>query len=207
MSELDHLVYAGPDLQVLVEEVHELTGVRPVAGGSHEGRGTANALLGLGEGRYLELLGPDPEQGEPDRPRPLRVDQVTAPTMVGWAVRPTDIEAVAASARDSVYDPGPVAPMSRRTTDGDLLSWRLTPPEGGLEGAIPFLIDWQDTPHPSGALPGVELTSLTLEHPDPDQVRPALDALGALELVQLRAGERLRIVAELDTPRGLVHLG
>ncbi|QOR70492.1 VOC family protein [Ruania alkalisoli] len=211
MTAIDHLVYAGPDLQALVREVADLTGVEPVAGGSHEGRGTANALLGLGEGRYLELLGPDPDQGEPDRPRPLRVDEVSGPTMVGWAVNlggaGRDIEALVNSSQADGYDPGPVAPMSRRTADGDLLAWRLTPPEGGRGGAIPFLIDWGTTSHPSADLPAVELTGLRLEHPEPEVVRAALTAVDAVGLVDVHAGERLRIVAELRTPRGVVTLG
>ncbi|UFU02821.1 VOC family protein [Ruania suaedae] len=211
MTAIDHLVYAGPDLQALVAQVTELTRVAPVDGGRHEGRGTANALLGLGEGRYLELLGPDPEQGEPDRPRPLRVDEVSAPTMVGWAVNlggsGRDIEALVTSARADGYDPGVVAPMSRRTADGELLAWQLTPPEGGLGGAIPFLIDWGQTPHPSVDLPSVELTALHLEHPEPETVRAALTAVDSVGLVQVGAGQRLRIRAELRTLRGVVTLG
>lgn len=37
---LDHLVYAAPDLAAAVEDVARLTGVRPVPGGSHVGKGT-----------------------------------------------------------------------------------------------------------------------------------------------------------------------
>src|SRR5699024_111882 len=87
----DHIVCAGPDLQALIDHAHTVTGLAPVPSGSHEGRGTANALLGLGQGRYLELLGPDPYQGEPAGPRMLRVDEVSAPTVVGWAVRTPSI--------------------------------------------------------------------------------------------------------------------
>lgn len=205
--ELDHLVYAGPDLDALQREVEELTGVASTPGGSHEARGTANALLGLGGGRYLELLGPDPDQGEPERPRPLRVDEVSGPTLVGWAVRTPNIDRLVSSARADGYDPGPVAAMSRITPDGTRLSWRLTPPEGGFDGAVPFLIDWQDSPHPSMTLPAVALTAIQLEHPQVSEVRAALTAVGALDLVELRPGPAFRMEVVLATPQGQVTLG
>ncbi|WP_147919015.1 VOC family protein [Ruania zhangjianzhongii] len=205
--ELDHLVYAGPDLAALVAQVRTSTGIAPQPGGSHEGRGTANALLGLGAGRYLELLGPDPDQGDPDRPRPLRVDEVSAPTVVGWAVRTPSVDHLVDSARADGYDPGPVAPMSRRTPDGDLLSWRLTPPEGGFDGAVPFLIDWQDSPHPAEGLPTVSLNEVVIAHPQVTDVRTALTAVGAFDLIRLEHGDTFRMRIVLDTPDGQVTLG
>lgn len=207
MSQLDHIVIASPDLEALVAEFHTLTGVQPVAGGRHGGQGTANHLVGLGEGRYIELIGPDPSQDEPGQPRPLRVDEVTATTVVGWAVRPDDLDAQVASAREAGYDPGEPNPMDRATPDGHILTWRLTPPRGGLEGTIPFLIDWQDSTHPSVGLPAVTLLSLTLTHPAPDDVRAALGAVDALESVsEIREGA-VSLSVELETPHGLVRIG
>jgi hypothetical protein len=51
----DHLVYAVPDLAAAVAEFEARTGIRPAAGGSHAGRGTANFLVGLGSA-YLEIM-------------------------------------------------------------------------------------------------------------------------------------------------------
>lgn len=203
----DHIVYAGPDLQELIEQVRISTGVAAVPGGSHEGRGTANALLGLGHGSYLELLGPDPYQAEPAGPRPLRVDEVPAPTVVGWAVRTPSITHLANSARADGYDPGPVQSMTRRSPQGEELQWRLTPPEGGLGGAVPFLIDWAESPHPSEGLPAVELRSLRITHPDPAELRTALTAVDALDLVEVIRGPQLHLTLHLDTPNGAVQLG
>ena len=207
MSQLDHIVIAAPDLEALVNEFHTLTGVQPEPGGRHVGKGTANQLVGLGEGRYIELIGPDPGQDEPTEPRPLRVDEVSTTTVVGWAVRPDDIGIRVASARDAGYDPGDPKPMERRTPDGALLSWLLTPPMGGLDGTVPFLIDWQDSTHPSSDLPAVTLLSLTLTHPDPDAVRAALDAVDALDLVTTILQGPVGLSVELETPRGLVRIG
>lgn len=161
--------------------------------------------MGLGAGRYIELIGPDPEQDDPSEARPLRVDEVTATTVVGWAVRPEDIDALVQSARDAGYDPGESKPMDRQTPSGDVLAWRLTPPSGGLGGTIPFLIDWQDSVHPSEGLPSVTLLSLELTHPDPEAVRTALDAVDALGIVAEIFSGTSGLAITLETPNGQVR--
>jgi hypothetical protein len=198
---LDHLVYAAPDLTAAVADVARRTGVEPVPGGPHPGLGTRNFLLGLGGSAYLEIIGPDPDQADPDTPRPFGVDDLTAPALVGWAVATSDIDKSVARARAAGHDPGPVRDMSRRRPDGVLLRWRLTAP---LPGLVPFLIDWGDTPHPAADLPVVPLASFEAVHPDPDGLRAELDALG-VELT-VREGSREALIARLRGPDGLVTL-
>jgi hypothetical protein len=181
LGSLDHLVLAGPDLAAAVDWFTELTGVAPAPGGSHVGLGTANCLVGLGGAAYLELVGPDPVQPEPGQPRPFGIDTLTAPRLVTWAMRTTDLDGLVAHARAGGYDPGDPLTMSRRAPEGTLLEWRLTNPRldyGG--GLVPFLIDWGGTPHPtSRALPQARLLDLRARHPDPASVRPALAVLRA----------------------------
>lgn len=181
LANLDHVVLAGPDLAGAVAWFAELTGIEPAPGGRHEGLGTANHLVDLGGGAYLEIIGPDPEQPEPERPRPFGIDDLRAPRVVTWAMRTTDIDALVAAARADGYDPGEPAAMSRRTADGDLLEWRLTAPRFDYgDGLVPFLIDWGTTPHPTArALPSAPLLEFAGRHPDPASVRPGLNALGA----------------------------
>jgi hypothetical protein len=172
---LDHLVYATPDLDASVRHIAELTGVWPVEGGSHPGLGTRNHLLGLGELRYLEIIGPDPDQPGPEAPRPFGIDELTEPRLAAWAVRAADIEARVARARTLGYDPGPIEPLARRAPDGEVLRWRLTLP---YDTVVPFLIDWGRTPHPARHLPNVPLTAFEAAHPEPETVRHQLSALG-----------------------------
>lgn len=197
---LDHLVYAGPDLADAVIRVRELTGVAPVPGGSHVGLGTANYLVALGGRAYLEIIGPDPAQPDPGRPRPFGIDALTEPRLVAWSVRTPAIDQVIATARARGFDPGDARAMSRRTADGELLSWRLTwSGKGG--GLVPFLIDWGATPHPTcRPLPEIPLLAFTGVHPQPPRVHRALQALG-LELL-VRPNHEPGLVAVLESATG-----
>ena len=152
---VDHIVYGVEDLEAGVDELAERLGVRPAPGGRHVGRGTHNALLGLGGDAYLEVIALDPEQPRPAGPLPFGLDRLRLPRLVGWASRTADIEGQRARALERGHDPGEVRSMSRRRPDGFLLEWRLTrdaPDPDRL--VVPFLIDWGASPHPAASAPG-----------------------------------------------------
>ena len=203
---LDHLVWTVPDLERAVDELGERLGVRPAPGGSHPGWGTRNFLLALGPDRYLEVIGPDPDQPKPVGPRPFGIDELEGPRLVTWAVKADDLSARAERAGRRGVHLGPVRSMSRERPDGSLLSWQLTVPAvlpcGGL---VPFLIDWGPSASPALSAPGgCRLSRLHAEHLDPERTRDSLDAVdAALEVVW---GPRPRLIAELETPAGPVTL-
>ena len=181
-SALDHLVLASPDLSATAAWVEATTGVTASPGGRHIGRGTHNVLYALGPAAYLEIIGPDPDQGPPPEPRPFGIDGLTRPALVAWAIAVDDIEAAVGRARRMGYDPGPHEAMQRRRPDGMLLTWRLTTPASAV---IPFLIDWGASPHPAAdAAPGLVLERLAARHPDPRGISRALEALGVTMTVQ-----------------------
>lgn len=200
---LDHIVWATPQLRSTVEEFTERTGVRPAVGGVHPGFGTRNHLVSLGGAAYLEIVGPDPEGPEPQRPRPFGIDRITEPTVATWVLRPADLDAAVARARARGYDPGAIRPMSRSTADGTLLSWRLTDLDAlHPSGLVPFLIDWGGTPHPTESdLPRLTLTGLTLRAPVPEDITGPLAALDTP--VEVSTGPR-RLSFTVDTPKGPV---
>jgi hypothetical protein len=204
---VDHLVYGVPDLEAGIADLERRLGVRAAAGGRHPGRGTHNALLGLGDGSYLEVIAPDPGQETPAGPRSFGLDGLDGPRLVAWAVRVTAIDDAVERARRAGYDPGEVLGRSRSQPDGVLLRWRLTEhPPGGPGFPVPFLIDWLDTPHPAeSAPPGVTLVSLSAVHPDPAAVQQALASLGVA--IPVRRGPAPALIAELDTPNDRVVLG
>ena len=207
--EIDHLVYAVPDLAGGIDAMERALGVRPAPGGQHPGWGTANALLALGPGVYLEIIGPDPDQPTPLRPRPFGIDRLTRERLAGWAVKASDLDARIRASATRGYHPGRVLPGSRRRTDGTLLSWRLALPEDlqlPFDGLIPFLIDWQTSAgHPAAAAPrGCTLAELRAEHPEPEQPEALLDAL-RIDLAIAR-GPAARLIAVIESPAGRVEL-
>ena len=112
---IDHLIYAHPDLDSAVAAIHRCFGVEASGGGHHPGRGTHNKLLALGPRTYLELIAPDPNQPDPETPRPYGVDGITQGGLVGWVIAVEDIDAARAYARSHGFDPGPVIEGSGRT--------------------------------------------------------------------------------------------
>jgi hypothetical protein len=93
--DVDHLVYATPDLQAGIVEIERLMGVRATEGGQHPGAGTRNALVALGEASYLEIIGPDPEQETFVRPRLFGIDGLTSSRLVTWAAKAQDLDRLA----------------------------------------------------------------------------------------------------------------
>ena len=206
-TQLDHLVYATPDLAATTEAITMQLGVAPVVGGSHVGRGTANTLLALGEGAYLEIVGPDPAQPHPASPRPFGVDDLTAARLVTFAIRVPSMETALADARAGGYDPGEAEAMKRATPDGTVLSWTLTRPtiSGPSAGIVPFLVDWLDSPHPSQTIgAAVRLREFIVASPDRRRVGETFAALGLAIGVE-RADAPL-LTAVIEGPTGSVTL-
>lgn len=214
---LDHLVYVVPDLDEGVARFTEATGVTPVFGGAHVGKGTANYLVGLRPAgweadpaplTYLEILGPDPQQAvAPGTPLPLEVDRVDEARLQTWAIHPDRFDQVLARATAAGVDAGEARDMSRRTPEGELLEWRLTVRERlPFDGLQPFLIDWGASTHPATrVMPVLGLESLTLTHPDADGLRAALGVLGAAG-TDVQSGATRGMRAVLQAPDGSVEI-
>ncbi len=203
---LDHLVYAVPDLAKARVELGQQLGIELSDGGAHPGRGSRNALFSLGESSYVEVIGPDPEQGEPDNPRPFGIDDLSAARLVTWATGEMDLEARLERARKAGYDGGTAFPLSRELPDGTHLAWRVARPivHGG-DGLVPFLIDWGTCPHPAlTSAKGCSLIELRALHPDPPQIQSWLAAMGVD--LDVRAGATPALIATMDTPNGRVEL-
>jgi hypothetical protein len=200
ISLVDHLVYAAPDLDAGVAHIESLARVRPIAGGSHPGWGTRNALLGLGPGCYIEVIGPDPDQAPPAGGRAFGVERAHGGRLVTWAAKADHLDALHASAAGQGVRLGAVRGGSRQRRDGTVLTWRLTDPrEVVADGLVPFFIDWGASTHPSESAPeGGRLVSLRAEHPNAERVSGVLRRLGIDLVVTPGAVPRLVAVVEGD---------
>lgn len=205
-AHLDHLIVAGPVLAEAVDYVEALLGVRAVVGGSHPGVGTRNALVRLDPGAYIEIIGPDPEQPEPALPRWFGLDAMSGPRLATWSARTGDLGAAAERARALGVELGPVSRGGRVRPDGLRLEWQVTDPRAErMDGVLPFLMDWGESPHPSASLEvGCALVALRGYHPRADEARAVADALG-LPIVFER-GPDPRLEAEIRTPSGVITI-
>jgi len=203
---IDHIVYAVSDLESGIHEFENLLGVRAAIGGRHPDFGTHNALLSLGPETYLEIIAPDPELAVPDRGFMFGIKDKQDSRIATWAVQTDSINELADAAIAAGVQLGAIESGSRRAPDGTVLTWQLTDPYAmPLDGAVPFLISWGDTPHPASATPHAgELIDFRIEHPDAESVRRAISVLGVDMDVQQSDANRL--IARIKTKRGIVEL-
>ena len=183
-----------------------MLGVRATPGGRHEAFGTHNALLSLGPRTYLEIIAADPDRVCPDRGVLFGLDLLDRPRLITWVLRTAQIDRLAIRAQAAEIGLGPVQTGGRTTPDGTLISWRVTDPYAmPMDGAVPFLIDWGETPHPSTSAPQAgNLVSLRIEHPDAELLRTRLCALGAE--IHVTKAASIRLTATVDSGHGLVEL-
>jgi Glyoxalase-like domain len=205
----DHLVVVAETLRAGCDWIEERLGVRPQTGGKHVAMGTHNALLGLGDRFYLEVIAVDPDGVPPGRPRWFDLDEprmkaalAEGPHLMHWVARTDDIESAAAR----VPDLGVPTTMAR----GDI-TWRITIPDDGHRpgrGLVPTIIQWPDARHPSQALKdsGCRLVAVAGEHPEPAPVRAELALLGLSDTMKVTYGKSPRIAAMIRTARGVATL-
>jgi len=171
-SLLDHILLGCRDLQAGIDYVAERTGVRAAFGGVHPGRGTQNALLSLGERQYLEIIAPDPAQPDSRNLRAVSLRMLAEPRLVGWAVHPGPLAALAKKLQEAgVAFDGPT-PGSRKRPDGRLLQWHTLELKDDAFGLLPFFIEWSpDSLHPSADAPaGLRLAHFELATPQPESL-------------------------------------
>ena len=201
-EKLDHILLGSPDLQGGIAFVEQHTGVRATFGGVHPGRGTQNALLSLGERRYLEIIAPDPAQPGTKNPLASNLHSLAEPRLVGWAAHPGSISAFAERLRAAGLEFEGPTPGSRKRPDGKLLQWQIVALADAAAGLLPFFIEWgQDSVHPSvDATKGCTLVSFAAETPNPERLVAKLKTLN-LDLAVEKA-EKPRLHAVISGPKG-----
>ena len=207
---LDHFILGCDDLDRGVAFVEQRTGVRAAFGGVHPGRGTRNALLSLGERRYLEIMAPDPAQNvAPGAPVPgsrpsqiAKLRELREPRLVGWAAHPGDLETFAARLRDARIEfEGPRA-GSRQRPDGKILHWKTLALKDDKDGLLPFFIEWSaDSIHPSSDAPkGCKLTHFAVVTPNTGDLTKIAEPLQVD--MPIASGDKSALQATILGPKG-----
>jgi Glyoxalase-like domain len=139
---IDHLVIAVADPDDAADQLRDRLGLAPGGGGRHEGLGTFNRLVWLGDS-YLELI------GVYDREL-AAASWVGVPTLraleaggglATWAVTSDDIEADAGRLREEGSDLALPIGGERVRPDGRVVRWRLAATHALAPDAPPFLIE------------------------------------------------------------------
>lgn len=221
---VDHLIVLAADLASGVQWCERTLGVTPPAGGEHPLMCTHNRILGISSvahpRAYLEVIAINPGATSAlpaSARRWFDMDDSTlqqqvathGPMLIHWVASVPDLAQRCDVLAAQGIERGPVTAASRPTPQG-LLRWQITVREDGLrlmDGCLPTLIEWSGA-HPCDSLPasGVELLSLSLQHPQAATLQSACDAIGVSGQVGVSAGHAPQITARLSTPQGHVTL-
>lgn len=211
MLQRDHLTVIAPSLAEGVEHVRDGLGLDIPYGRAHDGMGTHNHLLRLGDDVYLEVIAVDPAAPPPGRPRWFGLDDSRAVRRAwdeglrlrGWVARTTGIADVLA--RHGAI----LGEEVRLSGSGRSFSFAV-PPDGSLPlaGLAPSVIDRGGLPPSIAGMPdlGARLHSFIVQHPEPAEVAALYGRLGVENPPEIRRGERLRYLAMIETPAGLKEL-
>lgn len=211
MLQLDHLSVIAPSLAEGVAHVRDCLGLDIPYGRAHDGMGTHNHLLRLGDDVYLEVIAVDPIAPPPGRPRWFGLDDAALVRSAwddgyrlrGWVARTTDIV-------DVLKRHGSILGEEVRLS-GSGRSFSFAVPPGGalpLGGLAPSVIDRGGYPPSIAAMPdlGARLRSFVVEDPRPEEVAALYETLEVANPPEIRRGDRLRYRAAIETPAGLKEL-
>ncbi len=209
---LDHIIWACADLERGSRRFEAMTGVRPRYGGVHASGLTHNALVGLGDRCYLEILAPVGPAGPGDDAWSRLAHDMHEPQVLTYCLRSArPLSELAPIFQAHGWKNAVVASNGRTTPEGVRLRWQWLAPAAVQYGfAFPFFIDWLDSPHPAETLAlaqpqsGIFLQSFAVGHPEAAELRRSLKEIGATVDTYTADGVRFRL--QLLTPRGAVSL-
>ena len=227
-AQIDHLVVAARTLQDGVAWCEDALGITPGPGGEHPLFGTHNQIFRIASMNYprayFEIIAINSEASDAGRLPTNRWFDLDSPdlqealkrgsSLVHFVANTTDVSQACSALKAQGIDRGPAVQASRMTANG-LLQWKITVrPDGQrlFHGGLPTLIEWGEADkapavaHPANGMPdsGVTLHSLQMQHPQPEQLQAAYQAIG-LQGVNVQAGSP-NLLATLQTPKGIITL-
>jgi len=204
--QIDHIVYATPDLEQSIEQIAEGIGIRPVIGGRHLTKGTKNALLHLGGKCYLEILAID-EESNIEAPRWMGIDEISSPRVTRFCLRSHNLEEDAEKLTEYNTEMGVIEQGSRKMSDGGLLQWNMILPLAKPEvDLIPFVCHWpEESIHPTEKLEeGATLDYIRPSHPQAENLKAKYLSLGID--FEISKSEKPEIRVGIKGPKGTIEL-
>lgn len=204
--QLDHFVVAVPDIMESIDEFENLTGIRPAIGGGHDDIQSQNALVSLGSGIYLELIGKRPGTTDPNACAIYGINKVTKPTIVGWALATDNNEEAESLGKKHGLGINPIYKGTRIRPDGKRIRWESTSfhyPEltKNTPNFVPFVVNWLDSEHPSTTAPnGAAILETTLYHPNQIFLDLAKECVPGINVI---LNQNSRMTLKLQTPKGV----
>jgi hypothetical protein len=206
---IDHFMLGYHDLNKGIKWFQAHTGIEPVFGGKHPGRGTQNAMVSLSPGIYLEIIAPDPDQ-----PLNIFTEELmqikTAPALITWALATDDIQKLKAELEVDKIVSSEVVEGSRKREDGSTLGWKMlyahtTVTQYFIRSAIPFFIEWKSIElHPARTSPpGCTVLSFRAHHREAGHYLRSFSRFGFnAPFVQ---GHEMSMDLAINSPRGVVN--
>lgn len=190
-AQFDHLVVAIHSLPEGIAQFEALTGIKAGVGGKHPDRGTENALVSFGSGKYLEIIAPQP--GAQLSARDEAMKSLDRLRIINWAIRVGSVDAAVATLRSAGFAATSPEPGSRVTPAGGRLEWTTFGLADRTIAVAPFFINWSaGTKHPATTAPGgCDLGALTVSDPNSDRLFAALEALGATGVTYVKGAPRI----------------
>lgn len=204
-AQIDHVIVGVRDLDAGIATLERLTGVRPIVGGAHPGKGTRNALMSLGDGTYLELYAPDPAAPVASSDV-AELQALTGLKPLGWAISTVDVEGIRSNLDAHGFALSSPEAGSRIRPDGSVLEWETLGFEHFDHALAPFFIRWkQPAQHPSRTSPsGCRLVGLHVQDPQPDRLAAAIRPLRLN--VTVAKGRHQRMEISIACRKGKVTL-
>ena len=208
MTQLDHIAVVAPDLATGTAWLRDVLGVDAPRGGAHPEMGTHNHLLRLGSDVFLEVIAADPEAKDPQHRRWFCLDDSaeidrawhSGRHLRAYVARCSNLAEAIGEHSETFGTPMQISRGDRSWMFGVRADGKLP-----LDGALPCLMDWgpRGTPVPDMPDYGLQLRELLVETPVPNEVHAGLDAIGIARKPRIGRAETVRLVATIDTPRGV----
>jgi glyoxalase-like protein len=214
-ADFDHVIAAVDDWSRGVAALRSATGAElstgwvavTGTGGADVGSAARAAILSLGRGRYLELVGPASDRS-PVSAADVVFTPYHVPTPIGWAVRTSNVDSARSNLAARGLRPGIIREGERRAPSGRDVRYRTLEGWAGVTTLMPELVEWaapDETPGDS-APPGCELDQMELVYGAPDSLRARIARAGIHVAVRYGEAAAQGIHLTLRCPTGLIEL-